>query len=147
MAGTFMKHFILFILPQGHCFIAFKDKRRDGGGSMWDREKERETWTTWKRNIDLLVDWIPPIHTPPGDGTCNLGMCPDLEPLVSWSGHMHWETTTLAQLTLLQQLLYCSGMELNQPAVSLGMPILLFYMEYRAWMLDHCRVHKTYMII
>ena len=32
-----------------------------------DRERERE------RNTDRL----PPIHSPPGDRTCNLGMCPD----------------------------------------------------------------------
>ena len=35
-------------------------------------ERERETWKQ-ERNIDRL----PLLHTPMGDGTRNLGMCPD----------------------------------------------------------------------
>ena len=35
---------------------------RGGGIGMWERN----------------TDWWPPVCTPTGDGTCNLGMCPDL---------------------------------------------------------------------
>ena len=41
-----------------HCFL--------------ERERERET-SMWKRNINCL----PPIHTPTGDRTYDLSMCPD----------------------------------------------------------------------
>ena len=47
-----------------------------GEGSERERERERERETSvWGRNIRQL----PPICTQTGDGTRNLGMCPDQE--------------------------------------------------------------------
>ena len=45
----------------------------DFRGRGW-RERERDT-SMWVRNIA----WLPPICSPAGDRTCNLGMCPDQE--------------------------------------------------------------------
>ena len=47
--------------------IDFRERRRE-------RARERET-LMWERNINGL----PPVHTPTGDQTSNLGMCPDQE--------------------------------------------------------------------
>ena len=68
----------LTILPISHAFYlsfifkhflkTFIDFRETG------REKEREI-LMWDRNID----WLLPIHTPTGNWTCNLSMCPDWE--------------------------------------------------------------------
>ena len=41
---------------------------------MYLRERERET-SMWERNIV----WLPPVPTPTGDRTCNLGLCTDLK--------------------------------------------------------------------
>ena len=65
------------ILTPGHFFIAFRERGRK-------REKHRckREALMWVRNID----WLLPICTCTGDhtcsywdGTCNLGMCPELE--------------------------------------------------------------------
>ena len=50
-------------------------------GEQREREKER--------NIDVRnINRLPPIHTPTGDGTHNLDICPDrelnLQPFGAW---------------------------------------------------------------
>ena len=50
-------------------FIDLRDRER---GEEWVRERERN------------MDWLPPIRTPTGDGTHDVGMCPDGEPALFW---------------------------------------------------------------
>ena len=32
-----------------------------------------------ERKEERNISWLPPVHVPTGDQTCNLGMCPDRE--------------------------------------------------------------------
>lgn len=50
---------LFLILTQGYVFVAFFRER--------GRERERD------------IDWLSPMHTPTGDRTHNLGMCPEGE--------------------------------------------------------------------
>ena len=52
-------------------FLFFKIYFKRVGGKERERGKRGEARE--KRNID----WLPPVHAPIGDRTCNLGMCPD----------------------------------------------------------------------
>ena len=48
------------------------------------RERGRERWGVERENTDVRnIDHLPPVCTPTGDPTRNLGMCPDWE-LNSW---------------------------------------------------------------
>ena len=57
-----------------------------------ERKRQRET-LMW----DINIIWLPPIHTPAGDQTGNLSMCPDQDsnpqPLGTWKdAPANWDT-------------------------------------------------------
>ena len=63
--------FLFLILPKD-TFIDFRE--------MMERETERDRETS---------DQLPPVHSPTGDRTCNLGMCPDWELANFWCTGQH----------------------------------------------------------
>ena len=66
---SFLFFFLSFFKPSPEdVFLSILEREKVG------RKRERET-PKWKRNMNRL----PPVHAPPGDRTCNLGVLPDWE--------------------------------------------------------------------